>query len=180
MVHTITEQVLSSFDPLYNLHTQKIRPSFTLPKETVCHVGDVVKTPWAEDILHVQSNVISADTSFIFLKVGKDLGFTERTWFSKFMSDKFCKKWSADHLYGQYISLCEPDDLVHIISSLPYSCVQIPLPLYSAMIPIKNSLDNPSIFCAHNTNDAGIVLHSVTMAKLWFETNQYIAFRFRP
>jgi hypothetical protein len=52
--------------------------------------------------------------SFVALAIGTDLGFTAQAQTIDFMTDEFCRTWSAENLDGYAIELCKPDDGLRI------------------------------------------------------------------
>ena len=62
----------------------------------------------------------SGTVNLVLLELGTDLGFTENPLTDKFMTKEFCTKWSAKHLDGYVIELCEPEDGPQLRSQYAY------------------------------------------------------------
>ncbi|MSR71254.1 MAG: hypothetical protein EXS50_01080 [Candidatus Taylorbacteria bacterium] len=80
-----------------------------------------------------------------------DLGFTLIPHTDAFMTKKFCAEWSAKHLEGCVIELCEPEDGPQL--RLQYQDQSKDEVLWIAMDRITDSDGNPSVFCVGRYGD---------------------------
>ncbi|MSR71271.1 MAG: hypothetical protein EXS50_01175 [Candidatus Taylorbacteria bacterium] len=75
----------------------------------------------------------------------RDLGFTSNTRTDAFMTKKFCAEWSAKHLDGYIIEICEPEDGLQL--RLQYQDQPKGETLWVAMERIADFLGYHNVFC---------------------------------
>lgn len=106
------------------------------------------------------------------------LGFTKNPRTDAFLTKEFCTKWSAEHLYGQVIELCEPEDGVQLRRQ--YEDQLDGEILWMAMERITGSDGHPHVFFVKRNDDGVRWLYTVwTFPDVTWLLDTRIVFRLR-
>lgn len=109
-------------------------------------------TRWVKDIMNQKAFVTAetqTDVDFVIL-TPVDLGFTSCPRTYAFMTNKFCAEWSAKHLEGFIIELCEPEDGPQL--RIQYEDQPNGEVLWMAMERITDSEGHPSLFAVERSD----------------------------
>jgi hypothetical protein len=108
-------------------------------------------TRWVKDIMK-QKDFVTAETqtdvNFVVL-TPTELGFTSDPRTYDFMTKKFCAEWSAKHLEGYVIELCEAEDGPQL--RVQYEDQPNGEVLWMAMERITDSEGHPSLFAVERS-----------------------------
>jgi hypothetical protein len=110
-------------------------------------------TRWVKGIMK-QKDFVTAETqtdvNFVVL-TPTELGFTSDPRTYDFMTKNFCAEWSAKHLEGYVIELCEAEDGPQL--RIQYEDQPNGEVLWMAMERITDSEDHPSLFAVERSPD---------------------------